>query len=362
MKKYIILVLTVILSFTACGTKEKEEEKPIIEDNGDNEDKEEVEEKSKEEQGSIEDYFPAKENTIYKYTGNNPFADQSDYIVYKDEDHIQKRAENINSVSTELYKLGNNELKIVYLGLDNVSSGLVDFRDEEEKENIVILREPLRLNNSWHTTMGTNDYSDNIIQGKSTITDVEVNVEVPAGEFECIEVTTEYETGNEEVRYYAKDIGLVKTKYKSFRKVEDKLTEEEIIVELSEIIEDTPLEIEMTMYYPDEQVMDLVEEESNLEFNTNDDLNKIFENKFKVPSENPFAPIITENTKVQSITVDYEKSEVSIDLSKDFTEELNAGSGYELLIQESLEYTLKKFYNVTGFNLTIDGSKYEPKH
>jgi len=51
-----------------------------------------------------------------------------------------------------------------------------------------------------------------------------------------------------------------------------------------------------------------------------------------------------------------------VDLSGDYVQDMNAGSGYELLLQQSLEATFREFYKAGSLVLTIDGEPYVSRH
>jgi uncharacterized protein involved in tellurium resistance len=53
---------------------------------------------------------------------------------------------------------------------------------------------------------------------------------------------------------------------------------------------------------------------------------------------------------------------VYIDLNKDFVTEMNAGSGYESMILQSIGNTFGKYYNSQKVILTIDNNPYESGH
>lgn len=364
MKKGIIAFACAVLLFTGCDKTKK-----IEENNPPEQTVTEPPVENKEIQGTVSEYFPLKENTIYVYSGDENSYGYDSYVIYKEGSKVQRRSKTsittssatTDFISTEVFEITGDAVNFVYA--DSESNGFENFLERQEDEITTILKEPLQLGNSWERSFISNSSRTNEFTGKSTITAVEVPIDTPAGEFECIEVTSEFELDYKIVEYYAKGIGLVKSNHVSYKKEEGK-EPVKIIVEtlLSEIKEDAPLEVSLKVYYPDEMATDTVTEDIKFEFNTNDNMKEIFEKVLKNPSENIKSPVISENTKINGISVDREASEVHVDFSKEFKDEMNAGSGYETLILNSIADTFCNFYNTYSFYLTVEGEEYVSGH
>ena len=72
--------------------------------------------------------------------------------------------------------------------------------------------------------------------------------------------------------------------------------------------------------------------------------------------------ILSENTKINKLCFNEEENSVHLDLSKEFTTEMNAGAEIEGLILQSVANTLGTYYGVQNIFLTIDGEPYESGH
>lgn len=313
-------------------------------------------------QGTVSEYFPIKENALYIYKGSIETVNQQTYPVFIEGNKLQRRTAAGDFISTEVFTVENGEVKLVYTNA--TSNGFENFLNRTNPAEVVILKEPLQLNAAWKRNFVSNDSTNGEFKGTSKITEVKVPVKTPAGEFETIVVTTEFETGNLDVEYYAKGIGLVKREYINITRTEkgQEVSRETVTIELSEIKEDASCEFALTVYYPDDQVNELLNETRKFQLKTNEDIRPLLEDILKKPSEGPSSPIITENTKINTISIDSEASEVHLDLSKEFVSEMNAGSGYEALIQESLKNIFTGFYRASSLQLTIEGEDYIPKH
>ncbi|MBE6011219.1 MAG: hypothetical protein E7234_01525 [Lachnospiraceae bacterium] len=357
MKKVLLLIFVLLMIATGCK-KEDANNPPPTETEAQNP----TEQQDNSIQGTVAEYFPIKENSLYIYTGSVESANQETYPIFIEGNKLQRRTSAGGFISTEILSVENSEVKLIYTNA--TSNGFENFLNKANPAEVVILKEPLQLNATWERNFVSNDSTAGEFKGTSKITDVNVSVTTPAGEFETLVVTTEFETGNLDVEYYAKGIGLVKREYINITRTEkgQELSRETVTVELSEIKEDTACEFEFTVYYPDDQVNGLLSETRKFQLKTNEDIRPLLEGMLKKPSEGPSSPIITENTKINTISVDSEASEVHLDLSKEFVDEMNAGSGYEALIQESLKNIFTDFYRASSLKLTIEGEDYIPKH
>lgn len=180
---------------------------------------------------SLAQYFFSEVNTKYTYSmpnGDNLLV----YYIYKDDNFLQRISMTESSKETTTY----TEL----FEITNDSVNLVDFKSEialtklpgSDENNLgPMLKKPIELNSSWLNEK---------INLEFTITNVSVNVKVPYGEFDCIEVSAKDLTSNivTEKYYFAKDIGLLKQVYTSEveEKVDDVVVSETTSESISELI------------------------------------------------------------------------------------------------------------------------------
>ncbi|WP_312700763.1 GerMN domain-containing protein [Sedimentibacter sp.] len=305
MKKTIALILIILMLITAC------ENKPNVPDN------------NNQDEYSAEDYFPVVENTKYSYQGEgNEFASYTVYIDYISNNRFQTRTNNGGTETIKVYEFKDNQLTELYSRGETYFRE--DFTNREFQEGSVVLKPP---------------YTGELKQ-----------IVTQHGNFDAIEVTTE--SGNGTItNYYAKDVGLVKSIFKSGTS--------EVSSTLADVEQNMPLIQTVALYYPDLDGIHLNSVDVQISFNTNDSAKDVIEKTVKDMSVYELFSI---NTKINELYFNEKDESVYIDLSKNFIEEMNAGAGYESMILQSIANTLGSYYGVENIYLTIDGSLYESGH
>lgn len=135
----------------------------------------------------------------------------------------------------------------------------------------------------------------------------------------------------------------------------------EISSTLIEIKEDYEFSQKIRFFYPNIDDSKLYHLDKEVMFKTNDVSRKTLEEVYKEVLKQTNASVLTENTKINSLYLN-KNGMVYIDLSGDFLKEMNAGSGYESMILDSLATTFGYYYGVDKVVLTIDGGNYESGH
>ncbi len=340
-------------------TEDKNEDNDKSEDENKNEDIdndiEENEEKENEEDLDISSYYPIKNDTRYIYEGTgNEFASYDSYTEYTDQENnmVQQRVDNGGTVLAEIIEIKDGEIKKIfsrsesYYREDFIRDNVLD--NLEEKDEEILLKEPIQRGNSWTLNDGR----------VRVITDISAEVSTVKGKYEAVEVTTkgpkDSETPDDKtVDYYVKDIGIVKSTF-----ISDVI---EITSELKEIENDAKLIQNIDFFYPDINDEKLHHEDKEVVFKTNDVTRIKLEEAYKKALEDVDPVVLTENTKINSLYLNNDGM-VYIDLSKDFLGEMNAGAGYESKILESLADTFGNYYYSDKVLLTIDGGDYESGH
>ena len=287
----------------------------------------------------IEDFFPLTENTKYTYDGEgNEFASYTVYTDYINNNRIQTRTNNGGTEIVKVFEVGNGKLTELF------SRGETYFRenftDDEYSDGKILLQEPITEGSSWSS--GENS--------KTTITDVSKEVVTHQGNIEAIEVTTEDNRGIT-IEYYAKGKGLIKAINEGEGYKNSSV--------LSTIENNMPFIQAITLFYPDIDGINLKTVDVQVSFNTNDEPKDIIEQTIKDLSA---YDILSENTKINKLYFNEKENSVHLDLSKEFTAEMNAGAGIESLILQSVANTLGTYYGVQNIFLTIDGEPYESGH
>lgn len=358
MKKYLIVISAALAILLAgCGEESgkdidnkpnnsnvqedpKVEEKPVVETPGEQkeEDKDSVISSLK-----IEDYYPMKENTRYVYEGTgNEYAPYNVMIDYLKGQKVQKRIDNGGTVMANIIEIADGKLTRSY------SRGEAYYRENllksENKEREILLMEPLKKGTSW-------ELKDSRVR---TITNTATDVTTPSGNYKAIEVTTKGPDG-QTMDYYVKDIGLVKTTFSSEGM--------EVSSSLSKIEENVPFVQTISFFYPNINDDRLYYRNKEISFHTNDITKNIVEKAYKenVPDPTNLNSVFTKNTKINSLYLNNDGN-LYLDLNQAFSTEMNAGSGIEAMILQSVVNTFGHYYGVEKVYLTIENEPYSSGH
>ncbi len=324
MKKILIVIFTFLLfMLSACDTN----------DNGN-------QNNNKPEALKINDYFPNTENTKYDYEGEgNEFAYYTVYTDYSKDNRIQTRTNNGGTEVVKVLEIKDGQLMEIFSRPETYFRE--NFLDKEYEGGNIILKEPLEKGNTWTLKDGS----------KRTITNVDMEITTPMGTYKTLEVTTEA-SNYKNVDYYAKDIGLIKTIS----------TGEgyEVSSNLRTIEKDVSLIQNVNVYFPslEEDIYYYITKE--ISFKTNDDAKDVIEKMVKDNEDQ--ATVISTNTKLNNLYLNDEENMVYVDFSKEFVSEMNAGSGFEAMILQSITNTLGNYYGVDKVYITLDGKPYESGH
>ncbi len=292
----------------------------------------------------VEDYYPMEADTEYIYEGEgNEYAGYYRYVDYIDpvKNRIQIRTNNGGSETVQVLERKNGSLAVTYLV--NECYYRENFMERTAPEGAqVLLQEPLVKGTSWTVSGSTTRY----------ISGTEVPVSTPYGSFQALEVTTK---GEDSVTrdYYAIGVGLVKSIYES-----EGLT---VSQSLKDLKRDMAFKQTASIYHADvDEKIYMEQVELTLPTNT-DSLTVLAAAMKEVPAKQTYLPLISKNTEINHITLE-EDGILRVDFSKEFVEEMNAGSGYELLILQSITNTLGGYYGASKVLITLEGKPYESGH
>ena len=290
---------------------------------------------------TIKNYYSYKENTKYVYEGEgNEYASYTVFIDYKSGNRVQLRSNNGGTEMVKVLDNNNGELRVL------LSRGECYYRENltqvDSSPVEILLKEPLEIGTNWTLSDGR----------KRSISNLKVDVTTPMGTYQTLEVKTE---GKDDMilDYYAPDIGLVKSVFTS--------NGTEVTSTLRELKTNVPFTQTVSFYYPNANVDKLVFVNKQLSFKTNDITKIIFENAFKDLPQGNIAKVLGPNVKIKSLYLNKD-NRAYIDFSKELLSEMNAGSGYESLILQSITNTIGTYYGVNMVYLTIEGSPYVSGH
>jgi len=287
----------------------------------------------------VNDYFPITNNTRYVYQGQgNEYASYDLYNDYTSENMVQQRINNGGTVIAKVISISDGKL------IENFSSGEAYMREnylDKTEEAEVLLMEPIVKGTTWTLKEGNN----------RTITNTSVAVATPAGNYDAIEVTTEGANGTT-TQYYAKDVGLIKTVFVS--------GETEISSTLSSIEKDVPLTQTIRFFYPNIDEDKIYYVDKNVDFHTNDITKDVIAATYKETPDG-VGKVFSANTAINDLYLN-DDGIVYLDLNQSFLTEMNAGSGYEAMILQSIANTFGYYYNNDKVILTVEGKLYSSGH
>jgi hypothetical protein len=369
-KVILVIIFTAAVFLTGCGNKNSEEDKNIhvdtnintnnvVTNNADNTLKDEKNTGSKETSKennttkpdesnnnskssySIDDYFTFKENVKYNYAGtNSEYAEYVTYVDYINGNKVQLRSNNGGTETVTVLQNSNGELKKIFQR--NECYYRENFTNKVANIDEILLKEPLVVGTAWKLSDGSNRY----------ISKVDVKISIGSEECSALEVTTENTNGQIDLQYYAVNRGLIKSIYDA--------NNMKVTSTLKNIEENVRLTQSIRCYYPDENY-NIRYEDRNFSFVTNDITKISIQNLFKNFPGNNKGQLIGKNVTINSLYLN-DDGMVYIDFSSNFVKEMNAGSGFESAILESIANTIGKYYGVDKVYITIDNKPYSSGH
>lgn len=329
MKKLIIACLT-LLMLTSCSTPPKEN--TLKKD-----------QTSSISSYKIKDFFPFNENIRMKYAGKgNEFAEKDVYVDYIEDSKIQLRVVNPGTTVAQVIENKDGELRLLlsreeFYYRENILNA------SSSKPYEVLLKEPIAKGTTWTLSDGR----------KRTISSTDADISTPSGSYKGLEVLTEGDN-YKNYDYYVKDVGLVKSVYKS--------NDFEVESSLEKIDKNALVEQTIKFYYPDFLNNKIVFVRDKVSFKTNDDPIKIIEDHLKNPPGKDISKLMSPKTKINKLYLNNEQYKVYVDFTNEFVTEMNAGTSLEGMILDSLANTLGDYYNVDKIYISINGKPYSSGH
>ena len=343
MKKFLFIIIIGMFLFSSCAKKQDTVKTPPAPDG---QTKEQVNNPGTPQPDlKVADYFPFVKDTHMKYKGTGmEFAELDTYVDYIRGNLIQLKEINPGTTVASVYEIGNGELKRVYnRGESYYRMDFTSLRKDEE----VLIKEPIKTGTEWSLKNG----------GKRSITGIDKDVTTPLGSYKALEVTTVYPDSKTQ-DYYVKGVGHIKRVFTASASPENK-----IVTELEKIEKDVPFKFQMAVYFPDYEKERIVFVWRNIEILTDQDMKYKFQKELKtIPEGSSLTKVLTPGVQVLSASVDEAKSTAAIDFSSHLVSEMNAGSGLEGLILNSIVNTFGSYYQVNKVIITLEGKPYSSGH
>lgn len=288
----------------------------------------------------ITDYFPFKENIKYDFEGKgNEYASYTVWVDYIKNNRIQLRKNTGGTEAASVLENSNGELKIIFSKEECYFRE--DFTSKTGNKDEILLKEPLQKGTSWTLSDGRKRYISNI----------DVPITTGAGSYKTIEVTTE-DKNTKTIDYYALNIGLIKTIYSS--------NGTEITSSLKKLEDNSSLVQNIKFYYPNTNDGKIYFITKKLTFKTNDITKMNLEKTYKEIPKKELAKVLSTNAKIKSLYLN--NNVVYVDFTKELVSEMNAGSGYESMILQSITNTLGNYYGVSKVYITVEDKPYSSGH
>jgi len=289
---------------------------------------------------AIAAYYPFNSNKKYTYEGSgNEYASYTVYTDYTTSDRVQFRINNGGTETVKVMEIKNGELKVLVQKSECYYRE--NFTTTKNTTGDVLLKEPLVKGTTWTSSDGNKRY----------ISNTNVSITTPTGVYNCIEVTTEY-PDSKTADYYAQKVGLVKSVFTS--------NGTEVSSTLGKIENNIKFTQAIRFYYPNINDDTIYYVTKNVSFSTNDITRTKLEAEYKTVPAN-LGKVLTTNAKIKSLYLGSNDT-LYVDFSKQLVTEMNAGSGYESMILQSITNTLGGYYGVNKVYLTVEENPYSSGH
>lgn len=293
---------------------------------------------------TVKDYYPLLKDTEYVYAGEgNEFAAFHSYADFLDaeKNRVQIRTANGGTETVRVIEIRDGKLWVIKsLSECYYRDNFLDTTADGQSE--ILLMEPLIEGTEWTLPTGERRF----------ISAVGVSIDTPLGNYQALEVTTQY-IDSVAKDYYAPQVGLVQSVFNP--------GEEQISSLLSEIKTDTAYTQTITLYYPHSDGK-LYTEAVSLHLRTNDVTRLVMQEAVcNSLVKEEYLPLASTNTKINTLYLG-EDGIVYIDFSSELVTEMNAGAGYEGLILQSIANTLGIYYGADRVYITVDTKPYESGH
>lgn len=286
----------------------------------------------------IKDYFPIQKGVEYIYKGTgNEYASYNMFIDYIRDTKVQQRVNNGGTETVKVFEIKDGQLTMLFSRSEVYYRE--DFLEATGGEPEVYLKEPLVVGNNWNLKNSR----------KRTITNIAADVATPMGSYKAIEVTLDTPEGKN-YEYYAKDIGLIKTVFKSGELV--------VSSTLDKIEKNVNYKSVIDFYYPVKGSDKLHYVSKSIDFKTNDLTKNVLEAAYKSIAAQKLGRPLRTDVRINSLYLNIDKI-VYIDLNQAFITEINKQKQYEKLILQSIVNTFGGYYNTEKVIPTIDNKTYK---
>lgn len=283
---------------------------------------------------TVKDYYPFDDNLKKTYEGiGNELASQTTFVEYLEGNRAQIKVLSPGTVVVKVIEYENGEIREIYR--EEEFYHIENKISSHNQVDNVLLKEPIKVGTSWSSPDGY----------KRAITGVDVDIDTPYKSFKAIEVTTQYEGNRKQMDYYVKGVGHVASIY-----VDEDIEIKTLLKDMSK----EPYKLNMRFYYPTAN-MEIVYVNREVDFNTNDEIVKIFEENMKNTGYPELISVIPQSVSINSIELDRTDELVRVDFSKELLSDMDN----EVLVLKCIVNTFGSYYNVEKIYISAEGKPYD---
>ncbi|HWQ29573.1 MAG TPA: hypothetical protein VN549_01180 [Negativicutes bacterium] len=149
----------------------------------------------------VQAYFPLSIGSTWQYLGEgNEYASFTRKVLFKEGDRTQTMEDNGGTVSANIYRITDDEIRLVYSQGEEYDK--VNLLDRKDNRDSIILKAPLKKGTKWKNA-----------EDEREIVASDASVDTPAGRFEaCIKVSIKSKDSTM-YEYFKAGVGMVKREF-----------------------------------------------------------------------------------------------------------------------------------------------------
>lgn len=297
----------------------------------------------------ISDYVSFRADTLYFYEGKGHAL--ATYYIYntiispdgKKMQRLLLSGVEGYDTQTETFQITDGRLTLTYG--DTFYYHFEDRTGVEQAQPMLLLREPLKVGESWSVSPGV----------ISEVTRRGVKVETPSGTYRALEVTTSYGDGFFSKDYYAPGVGVVKTSYA-------KAGEAGIESSLAKITEKTSVSCPYYLFYPEKGTGDLIISNETCPLTTNYDLLETANAVLTTPPSSGGAAALLNGAPLIGLEFSFKDGAVTANFSEAVYARSYASATDEDANLSAVALTLGKLFGADYVYIRVNGGPYAGKY
>ena len=294
---------------------------------------------------TVADFMPL-ENIFLSYvepSTNRTFDSYVEFIINNEKKPIlQRRTVSASGpLYVEVFCCIDGEYRLEYKQ-SNVGYTF-DFTGKTNEASQVLLKEPIVVNNSWP-----------VKDGISTITSIDYELSIPLGTFKAVEVTTQYDTGSTQKRYFLAGLGLVAEYHSDANGTIDSYYEASVRETDKAFVQN------IRFFYADQTDNSIKYKMVQIPLTPDISARSVFKEYLstKRPSGSTLIPM-SSSVNIRSIKLG--KNTVTVDFSQELVTQMQLSHKNERTFLQALANTFGEYYQKDNVVLTIEGQTYQSR-